>query len=105
MNECRFIGEVSRDLQLYYMASGTPVCEFEMAAEHQHGRELKKTMVRIRGYGRVAEEMYKYKKNILIGMRVDVTTQYICASYKHNYKRVTEHYFKLNNFELLTLEG
>ena len=75
INNCTFMGRITRDLELNHSANGTPCLSFDLAVNRPMDRE-KTDYIHCSAYGKTAENIANYfVKGSLIGLTGIMTTQ------------------------------
>lgn len=75
INNCVFMGRITRDLELNHSANGTPCLSFDLAVNRPMDRE-KTDYIHCSAYGKTAENIANYfVKGSLIGLTGIMTTQ------------------------------
>lgn len=75
INNCVFMGRITRDLELNHSANGTPCLSFDLAVNRPMDRE-KTDYIHCAAYGKTAENIANYfVKGSLIGLTGVMTTQ------------------------------
>lgn len=75
INNCTFMGRITRDLELNHSTNGTPCLSFDLAVNRPMDRE-KTDYIHCAAYGKTAENIANYfVKGSLIGLTGVMTTQ------------------------------
>lgn len=81
-NDCRFIGNLGKDIELKYAKTGTAICNFSIATTKSikkgDGYENTTTWVSCVAFGKVAEHLMKYAKK---GTTIRVIGEYSVSTY------------------------
>lgn len=103
LNQCNFIGVLTRDPELKMTPSGTPICKFTLAVEetwkNASGDKQKKThWINCVVMGKRAEVVEKFVRK---GHNIFVQAQFDSREYEKDGVKKTFIEFKVNDFSLI----